>query len=92
MSDGAGVVYLIHFARPYKHARHYLGYTEDLPKRLSLHKRGLGARLMEVVRNAGIDWVVARTWPGDRVLERRLKNRHESPRLCPICREKETHG
>ena len=63
MSDVPGVVYLIHFARPYKHARHYLGYTEDLPKRLSLHKRGLGARLMEVVRNAGIDWVVARTWP-----------------------------
>ena len=87
MNDQIGVVYLIHFDRPYKHARHYLGYTEDLPKRLSLHKCGLGARLMEVVRNAGIDWVVARTWPGDRTLERRLKNRKESPRLCPICRK-----
>lgn len=29
---------------------------------------------------------VARTWRGDRNFERRLKNRKNAPRLCPICR------
>lgn len=25
------MVYLLHFSQPYKHARHYLGYADDLP-------------------------------------------------------------
>jgi hypothetical protein len=78
-------VYLIHFIKPYKHARHYLGYSQNLDKRITDHLCGMGARLMEVITTAGIDWKLARTWPGDRWLERRLKNRHEAPRLCPIC-------
>jgi hypothetical protein len=87
MSDGqAGVVYLLHFHRPYKHARHYLGFSEHLGKRLAAHRLGNGARLMEVIAGAGIGWTLARTWVGDRALERRLKARKESPRLCPICR------
>jgi hypothetical protein len=45
----------------------------------------MGARLMEVVTDAKIDWKVARTWNGDRKLERRLKNRHNAPALCPRC-------
>ncbi|MGH3570002.1 MAG: hypothetical protein ACRDRH_29120 [Pseudonocardia sp.] len=32
---GAGaVVYLLHFDRPYRHARHYCGQTTDLPARM----------------------------------------------------------
>jgi predicted GIY-YIG superfamily endonuclease len=83
----AAVVYLIHFDQPYKHARHYLGYTTDLGARLDAHKRGEGARLMEVITEAGIGWRVARLWIGDcdRRLERRLKRRKNAPRLCPIC-------
>jgi predicted GIY-YIG superfamily endonuclease len=82
-----GTVYLLHFERPYKHARHYLGFATDLERRLELHRRGQGARLMEVIAAAGIGFTVARTWEGDRHFERRLKRRHNSPaRLCPICR------
>jgi predicted GIY-YIG superfamily endonuclease len=67
-------VYLIHFDRPYCHARHYLGFADNLAARLNEHSRGDGARLMEVIALAGIGWQVARTWSGDRKLEHRLKN------------------
>ena len=78
-------VYLIHFQRPYKHARHYLGYTADLEARIEQHRNGTGARLLQVITAAGIAFDVARTWACGRELERKLKNRHEGPRLCPIC-------
>jgi predicted GIY-YIG superfamily endonuclease len=79
-------VYLLHFERPYRHARHYLGYAADLDMRLARHRAGRGARLVEVITEAGISFTLARTWEGDRTMERRLKNRHASPRLCPLCR------
>ena len=78
-------VYLLHFDRPLKHARHYLGYAEDLGARLERHRAGNGARLMEVIATAGITWRLARTWEGGRKLERQLKRRKEAPALCPIC-------
>jgi predicted GIY-YIG superfamily endonuclease len=80
-----GTVYLIHFNRAYKHARHYLGYSEHLDKRITDHLCRMGARLMEVVTNARIEWKVCRTWPGDRALERQLKRRKDAPHICPIC-------
>lgn len=82
-------VYLIHFNRPYRHARHYLGFTENLDKRITDHLCGMGARLMEVITDAGIEWRVVRTWHGDRRLERRLKNWHNAAFLCPLCSGKE---
>ena len=87
MASPRGTVYLLHFERPYKHARHYLGFAEDLERRLELHRAGRGARLVEVVVAAGIGFQLVRTWEGDRTLERVLKNRHNAPaRLCPLCR------
>jgi predicted GIY-YIG superfamily endonuclease len=80
-----GTVYLIHFDVAYRHARHYVGWTADLLARLAAHREGRGARLMEVITAAGISWQLARTWPGGRDRERAIKNRHEAPRLCPIC-------
>jgi predicted GIY-YIG superfamily endonuclease len=81
-----GVIYLIHFDAPYRHARHYLGWSEDLNARLAQHRLGRGARLMTVIKDAHINWSVVRTWEGTRALERQLKARHASPRLCPRCR------
>lgn len=83
------VVYLIHFDQPYYHARHYLGTTSDLATRLQQHAAGRrygGARLMEVIIQAGITWRVACTWAGGRALERQLKSWCNSSRLCPICK------
>lgn len=78
-------VYLLHFDQPYKHARHYIGFAENLKKRLTLHAIGHGARLMEVIKAAGINWRLARTWQGDRRLERKLKKRKHAALLCPFC-------
>jgi hypothetical protein len=94
-------VYLLHLERPYKHARHYLGHATNLQARLAQHAAGNcvvslpndGARLLQVVMEAGIGWTLARTWLGGRELERRLSHRDplwgkrqkNSPRLCPIC-------
>lgn len=82
-------VYLIHFHERYKHAGHYLGSTCCLDARLYAHEHGYGARLMEVVTEAGITWSLARLWPCEtyeemRQLERKLKQQH-SPVLCPEC-------
>jgi len=80
-----GTVYLIHLGKPLAHARHYLGFTDDLDARLERHRAGNGARLMSVISAAGITWQCVRTWQGDRKLERQLKRRKEAPALCVIC-------
>jgi predicted GIY-YIG superfamily endonuclease len=84
-------VYLLHFDRPLAHARHYLGSTDDLERRLHEHEHGNGSKLLAAVARAGIPWQLARTksWPqllpGDRSWERRLKRYKKSRRLCPFC-------
>lgn len=78
--------YLIHFSPQYKHARHYLGYADDVGPRVNAHLHGAGARLTQVATEAGCKLILARVWPdADRTEERRLKRRHNSPQLCPIC-------
>lgn len=86
MSD---TIYLLHFNTPFKHARHYLGYTPDLDSRLADHAAGRGARLTQVIAEQGITFQLARTWDGTRADERRLKNQKNAPRLCPLCNPKQ---
>lgn len=81
----AGTVYLLHFDQPYRHAQHYIGYASRLSERIQRHKNGTGARLIEVITLQGIGFQVARTWHGNRTLERQLKNQHKHKALCPIC-------
>jgi predicted GIY-YIG superfamily endonuclease len=78
-------VYLIHFDKPLKHARHYLGYTENLPGRVQKHRNGQGAAFMKAIAQKGISWHVSRIWDGDRALERMLKDQHNASHLCPTC-------
>lgn len=85
MSIEVGTIYLIHFDEPYKHARHYIGWARDLDARLEHHRNGTGARLLQVLKQNGIGWQLARTWPGTRDQERRLKNRGSAARVCPLC-------
>lgn len=81
-------VYLLHFDRPYKHARHYVGWAEQVQRRFRHHLTGNGARLVQVVVEAGISVRLARVWWGkSRRWERRMKNRAWGPLegVCPIC-------
>ena len=79
-------VYLLHFSEPYKHAKHYLGSAADLDTGLAEHAAGQGARLTQVVKDAGISWTLARTWHGGRKRERQLKNQGRASRCCPTCK------
>lgn len=85
MTALTGTIYLLHFDRPYRHARHYIGWAINLNTRLAAHERGQGARLLAVVRSAGIGWQLARTWPGDRTRERQIKTQGGASRCCPLC-------
>lgn len=82
-----GTVYLIHFDKPYKHAKHYLGFCEgEVEDRLATHKNGNGARLLKVLNSVGITYNIVRIWTKkDRAFERSLKKTHNSTRLCPCC-------
>lgn len=81
-----GTVYLLHSGQPYKHAKHYLGWACDLDARLAQHAGGTGARLLQVTRDAGIGWQLARTWPGGRHRERPLRKQGGRTRMCPVCK------
>lgn len=86
MSRRVGTVYLLHFERAYRHARHYVGFTQQpLEDRIREHQSGQGARLVQVVVDAGISFELARTWRGGRRLERRIKGLGGATDVCPIC-------
>ena len=71
------MVYLLHFKEPYKGVQHYIGFTDNLEKRLSEHRKGTGARLCAAFERSGIDFELAQTWEGDRKFERQLKNKKQ---------------
>lgn len=87
-----GTVYLLHFTRSYEHARHYTGWAEDLLDRLDRHAAGSGARLMSVVSDAGIGFVLVRTREGTRATERAIKNAGGAVRYCPLCTARPRNG
>jgi predicted GIY-YIG superfamily endonuclease len=83
------MIYLFHFSRPFHHAQHYLGATNDLEQRIAAHYAGRGSRLIRRVIEAGIEVAVVRTWEGDFKEERRLKKLKNNRLLCPICSRSE---
>jgi hypothetical protein len=85
-SDGqAAWAYLLHLEPAYKQAAHYLGSACGLAARLRQHGTSEGARLLQVQREAGGSFVLARTWPGGRAVETYLKAQKQGTRLCPLC-------
>ena len=71
-----GVIYMLHFDRPYRHAKHYVGWTDDLFDRLDQHAAGRGARLVAVIWHAGIGFTLIRICEGTR----RHRTRHQERR------------
>ncbi len=92
-----GVVYLLHFISKrgkdrrgeharHQHAGHYVGYTDNLAQRLAEHRAGRGAVLTRVIGEAGLSFLVVRTWGGATLVdEQRVKNRGGAAKLCPLC-------
>jgi predicted GIY-YIG superfamily endonuclease len=79
------MLYLLHFDPKYRHAGHYLGYTQDLPKRFALHLQGKGSPLVKAAIRHGSRITLVRIWAGDGNAERDIKRQHSSVRLCPAC-------
>jgi predicted GIY-YIG superfamily endonuclease len=87
-----GAVYLVHFARPYNGAQHYLGFSTNIPERVKAHRAGRGAPLLAAVTRRGIPWRVARIWrKKDGFFEQRLKRNFALKDLCPICSGPNAH-
>jgi hypothetical protein len=82
-----GSVYLLHLHPAYQHAKHYLGWTEGEPiERFRVHLAGNGSPLIRAQVASGGTIILARVWTDvTRNFERKLKDRHYSPKLCPIC-------
>jgi hypothetical protein len=92
MQPQHNVCYLLHFDQPIGsdnprgRAQHYLGYADRLDRRALQHLTGRGAKITQALVARNIGFQIARTWPGSRSFERKLKNYKGSNRLCPICR------
>lgn len=86
MQNEIGSVYIICFAQPFKQARHYIGWTKCLDKRLYHHRAGTGARLLKAVGDAGISFAVVRVFKNStRALERQIKKSKATRFYCPNC-------
>ena len=100
-SQPGGLVYVLHFTRPYKHARHYVGATglpmeerEAAHRGVVLHEGdepyGRAAKLVKALLRDGGDFVIADVFETDTLaqafeLEKRLKKQGSRARLCTIC-------
>lgn len=85
-------VYLIHFAKRYSGAQHYLEFSTDIPERVKAHRAGRGAPLLGAVTKRGIPWRVVRTWKRkDGYFEQHLKHTYALKELCPVCSGPQAH-
>jgi hypothetical protein len=81
-----GTTYLIHFARPFKHARHYKGWTDrPVQERFADHIAGRGALLTRLATQAGIPMTLARVWPNTTKDREDAIKRSGGKRMCPEC-------
>lgn len=81
-------VYILHLSRPLKHARHYIGFADNVKKRFNHHVAGTGSRFTQVCHEQGITLILARVFRGaTRTDERRMKNgsRIRIRGKCPVC-------
>src|SRR3954471_7984916 len=84
-----GTVYVLHSEPAYKHAGHYVGWTEgDVCERIAVHLQGRGSPLIRAAVAAGVQVQLAATYEGTRYLERRRKSGHTPGRFCAICRDR----
>lgn len=83
-------VYVIHIEPPLAHARNYLGSARNLRTRIAADLAGTGARLLRAALDRGRTLTVTRIWVTAsealaRQTEAGLKERRQTPKLCPDC-------
>lgn len=81
------MIYILKFSKPlgneFHRAQYYLGYCAKsrLNERLAEHRAGHGAAITRAAVQSGATLELAAHFPGDRVLERKLKNRKSHKRI-----------
>lgn len=81
-------LYLLHFDPPYRHARHYLGYADAIPRRVHEHfdVPSKASPLVRAALAAGCRVQLSAVWLGlGRTDERRRKRGGGHARHCPTC-------
>lgn len=81
-------IYILHFEPSYKHASHYIGYTNATNPtfRIQQHIKGNGSPLVKAAVEFGCDIQLALTFKANRTSERNLKNRKDVSKWCPLCK------
>jgi predicted GIY-YIG superfamily endonuclease len=85
-----GFVYLLHYERPFllkgfeTPAQHYLGWSQDVGRRLREHARGRGSAVTRYAHAQGVGFELVKVWPGTLDTERELRDLGPG-RLCPKC-------
>ena len=87
-----GVIYMLHFDRPYRHARQRGCRAGAAGRRSSRRNAGHGARLVAVIWHAGIGFTCVRICEGTRRTERAIKNAGGAVRYCPACTPRPRNG
>lgn len=87
-----GYVYLIHIDPPLAHAKHYLGSTIDVTKRMRQHVTGNGNPLLKAAVDAGCNLEIVRVWHYPEIewarrAEAKLKRQQHNGRYCPVCND-----
>lgn len=80
-------LYLLHFDRPLNGRQHYLGWSENVPRRLEEHRKGQGGKTTAAYKRAGIGFTLAATWPGTKDDETQFKRKRLGS-LCRLCSKK----
>jgi predicted GIY-YIG superfamily endonuclease len=77
------MLYILKIVPPMHHAQYYTGYCADdrFEERLAEHLDGRGATIIRRALEAGHQIQPVLTFPGNRTDERRLKNRHNTPKF-----------
>jgi len=81
-----GTTYLIHIDPPYKHDKHYKGWTDrPVAQRFADHLAGRGALLTRLAVQAGSRLTLARVWPNTTKDREDAIKRSGGKRMCPEC-------
>lgn len=81
------MIYLLHFSAPVAGARHFLGFADDVDRRLAEHRAGQGANLTRIAVERGASLAVVMTVEGDRDAQRNYRRIYKGcfTALCPVC-------
>jgi predicted GIY-YIG superfamily endonuclease len=80
--DAPGTIYLIHFSLRTKAGhQHYLGWSANVEKRFARHRAGHGAEETRKAVAEGLKLILAQTWTGTLLQERRIKEERRQAAL-----------